>query len=276
MSSAKRVWPVTFARASTLRRGTPITRSLSPSAFGASAGIVRESFSSGMRPPECLSLPSPRNLRYGAFPIRDLEHCGFDGFEYLKIARAPAQVSGDCFADLIASRVRILIQQSLRGHQNCRRAIAALRRSEIGESILQWMKVTVFSEAFDCQNVLSTALECQHKTGKHRLAVEKNGASAAFSEFTAVLRAGVTEILAQDLQQSLIGREGNIGQFAVQRESYLRCLLRFDGQCVHVQSPRGNITAPMRAFFRAAEQARGRSDVVPSQRKASGEHLGLR
>src|SRR5260370_32489992 len=100
MSSAKRVWPVTLARASTVRRGTAITRSLSPSDFGASTGIIRKSFLSGMRPPERSFAPSPRNLRYGALLVRDLEHCGFDGFENLKIARAPAQVSGDCFTNL--------------------------------------------------------------------------------------------------------------------------------------------------------------------------------
>src|SRR5216684_5681452 len=192
MSSAKRVCPVTFARASTLRRGTPITRSLSPLAFEASAGVVRESFSFGMRPPEWLSVPSPRNLCYGALPVRDLEHRGFDGFENLKIARAPAQVSGDRFANLIAAGVRILIQQRLRRDQNCRRAIAALRRSEIGKGILQWMKVPVFSEAFNSQYLPSTTLECQDEAGKHGLAVQKNGASAAFSQLTAVFCSGMT------------------------------------------------------------------------------------
>src|SRR6266849_4764199 len=242
MSSAKRVWPVTLARASTRRRGTPMTWSLSPSAFGASTAVIRESFSSGMRPPECSFAASLRKLRSRTLLVSDLEHCGFNRFENLKIARAPAQVSGDCFTNLIASRVRILIQQSLRRHQNCRRAVATLRRSEIGESILQWMKVSIFSEALDCQNLLSTAFERQHETGKHGLAVQQNGASPAFSQFTAVLRAGVTEILAQDLQQCFVGCEGDIGVFAVQRESYLCRFLRFHGQYGHVQSPRQNVT----------------------------------
>src|SRR5258708_13532843 len=167
MSSAKRVWPVTFARASTLRRGTPITRSSSPLVCGASTGIFRESFSSGMRPPECLSKSSPRNLRYGTLLVCDLEHRGFDGFENLKIARAPAQVSRDRFADLIAAGMRILIQQSLRRDQNCRCAIAALSRSEIGKGILQRMKLPIFSEAFHSQHLPSATLECQHHTGKH-------------------------------------------------------------------------------------------------------------
>src|SRR6266478_2684083 len=246
MSSAKRVWPVTFARASTLRRGTPITRSSSPLAFGASTGIFRESFSSGMRPPECLSKPSPRNLRYRTLLVCDLEHCGFDSFENLKIACAPAQISRDRFADLIAGGMRILIQQSLRRDQNCRCAIAALRRSEIGKGILQWMKVSIFSEAFDSQYSPSAAFECQHEAGKRGLAVEKNGASPAFSQLTAVFRARVTEILAQYLQQSFIGCERDIGLFAVQHESYLCRLLRFDGQCSQVQSPRRSLAGPPR------------------------------
>src|SRR6266705_489773 len=132
MSSAKRVWPVTFARASTLRRGTPITRNASPLLFEAPAGVFRKSFSFGMRPPECLSMPTSRHLRCRAFPDRDLKH---------------------------------------RGYENCGRAIAALRRPEIGKSILQWMKVSVFSKAFHRQDLLSTALERQHETRKHGLAI---------------------------------------------------------------------------------------------------------
>src|SRR6266852_2138341 len=242
MSSAKRVWPVTFARAPTLRRGTPITRSSSPSAFGASTGVFRKYFSFAMRPPECLLAPSPHDLRNRTLLVCDLEHRGFDGFENLKIARAPAKVSGDRLADLIPAGVRVLIQQSLRRDQNRRRAIAALRRSEIGKSILQGMKVSVFSEAFHCQYFCSTTLECQHETGKHGLAVQKNGTSPAFSQFTAVLRARVTEIFTQYLQQSLVRREGDIGLFAVQSESYLCRFLRFRGQCGHDQAPLESIS----------------------------------
>src|SRR2546426_2054564 len=171
MSSAKRVWPVTFARASTLRRGTPITRRPSPLAFGAPTGVIRESFSFGMRPPACVILLSLRKLCYGTLLAGDLEHRGFDGFENLKIAGATAEISGDCFADLIAGGVRILIKQSFRRHQNCRGAIATLCCSKIGKGILQGMKVSVFPQAFDRQNLLSTAFECENEARKDGLTV---------------------------------------------------------------------------------------------------------
>src|SRR5260370_4027823 len=171
MSSAKRVWPVTFARASTLRRGTPITRRSFPLAFEAPAGVVRESFSFGMRPPECSHVTSSRHLRYGTLLVSDLEHRGFDCIKNMKIARAAAKISGDCFTNLIAGGMRIVIQQSFGSHQNCRRAIAALSSSQIGKSILQGMKVSVFGHALDRQNLLSATFERKHETGKHGLAV---------------------------------------------------------------------------------------------------------
>src|SRR5882762_3063301 len=104
------------------------------------------------------------------------------------------------------------------------------------------MKVSSFSETFHSQYFCSTTLECQHETGKRGLAVQKNGASPAFSQFTAVLRARVTEIFAQYLQQGLVRREGDIGLFAVQSESYLCRFLRFRGQCGHDQAPLESIS----------------------------------
>src|SRR5436309_3080989 len=225
MSSAKRVWPVTFARASTRRRGTPITRRSFSLAFREPTRVTRGSLSFGIRPPGGLSTPTAGKSGCRSFLTCDLQHRGFDGFENLKVARAAAQVAGDGLADLISRGVRILIQQSFRCHQNCRRAIAALRGSQIGKGILQRMKTSVFPEAFHGQDLLSAALERQYETGKNGLAVQKNGASAAFTEFTAMLGAGMTEIFTQDLQQSLVRCKGDVCLFAVQHESYLRGLL---------------------------------------------------
>src|SRR5882724_10286922 len=114
MSSANRVWPVTFARASTLRRGTPITRSSSMLFLSASAGAFRKSFSFAMRSPRQVFALMLRHLRSRILLLRDLQHRSLDGFENLQIARAAAQVSGNRFANLVPRRVRILIQQSFR------------------------------------------------------------------------------------------------------------------------------------------------------------------
>src|SRR5258706_9442327 len=196
MSSANRVWPVTFARPSTLRRGMPITRSSSRLALRSSAGVARESFSFAMRPPGQVFGLTLCHLCSGIPLLRDLKNRGFDGFENLQIARAAAQVSGNRFADLIAARVWVLVKQSLRGHQDRRRAIAALRCSEIGKSILQRMQLPIFPEALHSQDLFASALEGKQQARKQRLAVQKNGASASFTQFAAVLRARMAKIFA--------------------------------------------------------------------------------
>src|SRR6266568_4525918 len=177
--------------------------------------LVRHSLSCGP------VLPLLRRLRHSTVLVRDLEHRGFDGFENLKIPGAAAQVAGDCFPDLVPRGVRILVQQSLRSYQNGWCAIAALRCTKIGESILQRVKISVFAEALDSQDLFSATLEREHQARKNGFAIQKDGASATFSELTAVFCARVTEILAQYLQQSFVGGEGNISLLAVQRESYL-------------------------------------------------------
>jgi hypothetical protein len=163
----------------------------------------------------------PRKLRYGTVLVSDLQHRGFDSFENLKIAGATAQVSGDCFADLIPRGAGIVIQQSLRSHQNGRCAIAALRCAEVSEGILQRVKDSVFAEALDSQYLLSAALKREQETRKHWLTIQKNGAGATLSKLTAVFCARMTEILAQYLQQGFVRSEGNVSLLAVQRESYL-------------------------------------------------------
>jgi hypothetical protein len=81
-------------------------------------------------------LPTAFYLRCGRVPLRDFEHRSFDGVENLEIAGAAAQVSRECFTNLIAARTRILVQERLCCQEDGGRAIATLRSAEVGEGIL--------------------------------------------------------------------------------------------------------------------------------------------
>jgi hypothetical protein len=169
--------------------------------------------------------------------LRNLDHGGLDRLENLQIPGAPAQDAGERHANLIATWLWLLIQQSLGGYQNRRRAVSALRCTEVGEGVLQGMKISFQSETFDSQHVPRVALDSEDQTGQHRLAVQKNRASAALSQLAAVLRSGVAKILAQDLEQSLVRGEGDVNLFAIQSKTNVRCFPRFDRQCDHAKSP---------------------------------------
>jgi len=103
----------------------------------------------------------------------------------------------------------------------------------------QGMKTSFQAEAFDGQHIPGAALNSEDQAGEHGLAVQKNGACAALTQFTAVFRASVAEILAKDFEESFVGCERDVYLLTVQRHSNVRCFLRRDRKCDHVASPLG-------------------------------------
>ena len=141
-----------------------------------------------------------------------------DGFEDLLVAGTPAQAAGQRFLDLIARRIGVLVEERLGGDQKPRRAIAALRGAEVGEGFLQRMQPAVGDEPFYCRDVAAAAVDAKHQARQHRLAVEQHGARAALTKLAAVLRAAQVQVLTQHLEQGLVGRERDVGRFAVYRQ----------------------------------------------------------
>jgi hypothetical protein len=150
---------------------------------------------------------------------RDFHDGGFDGFENLQVSGAAAQIAGESVANLLAIGMRILVEQSFRGDENCRGAVSALRGAEVGERFLQRVESAIDAHALDGEDIPLIAFEREDETGKHGLAVEKDGAGAAFAEFAAVLGAGVPEIFSKNFEQGFVRGEGDVSLFAVQRDS---------------------------------------------------------
>ena len=101
-----------------------------------------------------------------------------DGLQNFRVARAAAKISRD--------------------------AIAALRGAEIGEGVLQWMRVAVLHHAFNGDDFGIHRLNAEHQTGEYRLAVDKHRAGAAFAELASVLCSGESHVFAQNFQQGLV------------------------------------------------------------------------
>jgi hypothetical protein len=64
------------------------------------------------------------------------------------------------------------------------------------------------------------ALEAEHEAGEDGLSVEDHRARAALPELAAVLRAGQSELLPQDLEERLAGREGHLHGIPVHRHRH--------------------------------------------------------
>jgi hypothetical protein len=101
------------------------------------------------------------------------------------------------------------------------------------------------SHALDGQNLLSATLGAS--TRQERAGLPSRRTAHAPHPNSQPLCA-VCPRSAKYLEQSLVGREGDVGFLAVQRETEMRRFLRFDRLSGHVQSPHKSIRWPMCVF----------------------------
>src|SRR2546425_10979396 len=138
-SSANLVTPVTLAVASTLRSALPTTRNGVPdrptAAVSLTAAFLRVPIQ-GL--PRWLGLLPPHASRGQ-----------FHGLVDLHVARAAAQVARQRLLDLVARRLGVLGEQRFGGEQERGGAVAALRRAQLGERVLERMELPAHRHPLD-------------------------------------------------------------------------------------------------------------------------------
>src|SRR5262249_609145 len=123
----------------------------------------------------------------------------------LVVSRAPAKVPRQPEADLVLRRIRRALEQRLAGHQEARRADAALERCMLEELLLQRMELLALGQALDRLDAPAADLAAQHETGADQAAVERHAAGAAVAGGTAFLAAGEIQGVAQDVEEGFFG-----------------------------------------------------------------------
>jgi len=146
----------------------------------------------------------------------------FNRLENLLIAGAAAQIAGERIADLIPRRMWMLVEQRLRGHQDARRAIAALRGAEIRERFLQRMQSSIRDEPFHGHHASPVTLDAEHEAREHRLIVEQHGAGAALPELAAMFRAAQVQVFTEHLEERFVRSERDFGRLAVDGQRDVR------------------------------------------------------
>src|SRR5207249_1996466 len=199
-SSANRVAPVTLAVASTLRIALPTTRNGVPDRPTAAVSLT----AAFLRVP-IQGLPR----RLGLLPPH-ARRGQFHGLVDLHVSRVAAQVARQRLLDLVARRLGVLGEQRFGGEQERGGAVAALRRAQLGERVLERMELPAHRHPLDGLHAPPGAREAEHEAGEDRLAVHQHGAGTALAQLTAVLRAGEPEVLAQHFKQRLVRREGDL------------------------------------------------------------------
>src|SRR5260370_21240102 len=132
-----------------------------------------------------------------------------------RVAGAPAQVSCQCLADVVARRSRIRLEQRLGREQDAWRAVAALCRPELGERLLQRMELTPGGHPFDRRDRAALDLDWEQEAAQRRLAVDEHRARAALAQLAAMLGARELHVLAQNLEERLVHRQQQLAPLAV-------------------------------------------------------------
>src|ERR1700704_3581089 len=115
----------------------------------------------------------------------------------LRVARAPADVAGQRFADLCRGRVWHARQEVVRGNDQARRAEAALHRARFEVCVLYRVQALIGRKPFHRYDLAALCLATEHQARADELAIQVYGARAALALLARVLRAGQAEMLAQ-------------------------------------------------------------------------------
>src|SRR6266850_3208613 len=218
MSSANFVTPAHLERPSTFRTDDPTTRRARPLPR-------RPPLPPPLEPPAMEHLLIRLRIRVAHPPGRQLHR-----LEDLDVAGAAAQIAGQSLADLLARRLGPRVEERLRGAQDPRSAVAALRGAELRERQLQRMGARTDREPLDREDRTILALEAEDQARQLRPAVEEHRAGAALAQLAAVLGPGQAEILAQDLEQRLVRREGDLLRLSVDVEAQVHLGATGDGR----------------------------------------------
>src|SRR5712691_11747564 len=147
--------------------------------------------------------------------VRRHVHAGADTL----IGAAAADV-GHRRVDVGVGGVRILLEQRTGRHDLPRLAVAALRHVELRPGLLHRVRARA-RQPFDGDDLVG-GLDApdRHGAGAPHLAVDVHGAGAALRDTAAVLRAGQTDLLADDPQERRPGLHLHVADLAVDVEFY--------------------------------------------------------
>jgi len=128
------------------------------------------------------------------------------------VARAAAVGIFQTLLDLDLARLRVLVQQRLRLHDETGRAEPALRRSVLDKGRLQRVQfqrllpLPSLCQPLDRQHIRPLRFERRVDARVDRLPVDNHRAAAALRLIAPDLRAGQPQVVAQDLRQKAAGR----------------------------------------------------------------------
>lgn len=124
-----------------------------------------------------------------------------NGSEDLRVAGAPAKISGKRFVQFLVSGFRISGQKMFGRQDHSRRAETALRAALQAEPALERVKRRAIRHSFNGRDFLVLVRDGEHQAGHLRLAINKDSAGATARIVAAALGARQPEFLTENIQE---------------------------------------------------------------------------
>src|SRR5213596_75823 len=145
------------------------------------------------------------------------------GRDDVLVTGAAAQIPGQRLADLALVRIGMLAQERHERHEDARRAEAALQPVGLAERGLERMQriapPRAVRQPLDRRDVVPIRLDGEHQAGAHRLAVQQHGTGAAHAVLASNVRAGETQLVAQEVGEEQPRLHRALMAYAVDRHN---------------------------------------------------------
>ena len=138
--------------------------------------------------------------------------------EDLRVPGAPAEVAGQPVPDRVDIGRRLAVEQRLGREHHPRNADPALHPALVDERVLQRVHPAFVEQAFDGLDGRAVGLVGHHQAGVDGLPVDDHRAGAALALAAPFLRAGEPKVLAQHVEEALVGPRAQPHRAPVQGE----------------------------------------------------------
>lgn len=128
-----------------------------------------------------------------------------NGFNYLGIAGAAAEVAGDGFSDLGFGRGWVMIEESSGTQDHSGGAETALDGSIVEEGLLEGRESVFRGDSFNGGDLAAFTLAGQNQAGVDRPSVKDDGAGTAFTDPAAFFGTGEMEVLPEEIEEAEVG-----------------------------------------------------------------------
>src|SRR5690606_31553799 len=128
----------------------------------------------------------------------------FNGFNDSRITRAAADIAAKALLALLDISIGLFAQCRRASTYHSRTTVAARDGAGLVKCPLNGGELTRRREPLDCFDFRAICLRHGHQARFHELAIDENGAGAAFAGTTTFPRSGQVEVVSQKVDQPLI------------------------------------------------------------------------